>query len=133
MTIFTSPNINQRGIVKLKGLITKAPSFFNPLTKQQISLGFGATQDINNIYFKKANLIGLTPKVNNTAESLFVGIINQILDSVANKRSEASVSYWGAFGEDGINTKTIEIKFYNLLTIVDYEIQYSDTMSPMDY
>jgi len=131
--IISSPSINQRGIVKLSGFSSKSPTFFNPLTTQQTYLGFGASQNLNYIYFRKADLIGLTPTSNNTAESLFAGIINQILNSVANKRSEATVSYWGAVRQDGIVAKTVEIKLYSLVFIVDEEIQYSQIVSPMDF
>jgi hypothetical protein len=131
--IISSPSVNQRGLIRLSGFQTKAPTFFNPFTAQQTYLGFGASQNLNNIYFRKSDLIGLTPSSNNTAESLLAGIINQILETVANKRSEATVAYWGAVGEDGTITKTVEIKFYNLLSIIDYEIQYNSVISPMDY
>jgi hypothetical protein len=131
--IFDSPNI-QSGIIHLGGIATKSPNFQNLLSKSQIYLGFNATQNQNYLVFKKADLTGLTPTSNNTAESLLVGIVNRLIDTVkTDKRLEANVSYWGAFTQSGAVEKTIEIKFYNLLSIVEYEIQYSNVISPMDY
>ncbi|WP_029635985.1 hypothetical protein [[Scytonema hofmanni] UTEX B 1581] len=131
--IFDSPNI-QSGIVHLSGIATKSPNFQNLLSKSQIYLGFNATQNQNYVVFKKTDLTGLTPTSNNTAESLLVAITNRLIDTVGtNKRIEAEAAYWGAFTESGAVEKTIELKFYNLLSVVDYEIQYSDIVSPMDY
>jgi hypothetical protein len=131
--IFTSSNISQSGVIQIPGFTFKVPSFLNPLTSQQAYLGFKGNQDQNYIYIKKLELFGLVPKVNNTAESLFAGLINRLIITVSDKRIEAEIFYWGAFTEDGVVTKTIEIKLYNLLSVVKDEIQYNNIISPMDY
>lgn len=131
--IFSSPNY-QSGRVQIKGLIIKSPTFFNLLSNLQIFFGLNASQDTNFLYIKKADLTDLTPLTNNTAESLFTAIIARLINTVGtNKQIKVDAAYWGAVSEGGITTKTIEIKFYNQLSIVDYEVQYSDVVSPMDY
>jgi hypothetical protein len=131
--IFTSSNISQSGVIQIPGFTSKVPSFLNPLTSQQAYFGFDASQNENYIHIKKADLLGLTPKLNNTAESLLAAIINRLITAVGNKRSKITVSYWGAVIENGLITQTVEIKLYSPLLIIEDEVQFSEIVFPMDY
>lgn len=107
-----------------------APNMFTFL------FGENASQNINSIVISKSDLIGLTPDVSNTAESLIVAIIYRIL---ANKSKvftpKIDLDYWG-FGYDG-NTKvnTVLINFCNLLLVSDtHEIaDYVNNINPNIY
>jgi hypothetical protein len=131
--IYSFPNINHSGIIKLNGFTTESSTFLNPLTPLQAYFGFDASQNENYIHIKKADLLGLTPKLNNTAESLLAGIINRLITAVGNKRSKITVSYWGAVIENGLITQTVEIKLYSPLLIIEDEVLFIEIVFPMDY
>jgi len=98
--------------------------------------GSSAVQTINSITIQKSDLPGLTRTVNNTAESLFVGLLCIALSGKNIVEFPGiTFKYWG-YGKDGnkrIDTVLVDIR--NKLTVINtYEIQdITTTVDPDDY
>jgi hypothetical protein len=59
-------------------------------TLQQV-LGANATQDANTITIYKSDLTGLTPQAENTAESIVVGMLLKILQTLSQDNFDANI------------------------------------------
>lgn len=99
--------------------------------------GSNATQDATSLTITKADLIGLTPSENNTAESLFIAIITK---SLGGSRTinflKLTIDYWGY----GYTTnQRVDTLLVNLFKIVEYDgnllldSNYSNQLIPDDY
>ncbi|MBW4642923.1 MAG: hypothetical protein KME23_07995 [Goleter apudmare HA4340-LM2] len=92
------------------------------ISTNQRLFGAGFTQSIAIIQFGKTDLTGLKPAPNNTAESLFVGIIMRLLQGL-NSRGNADINYWGSALNGNKRTDVFVINFYVAVTYTDtYEI-----------
>lgn len=94
--------------------------------------GVNARQDLNNIYINKADLIGLEPHSNNTAESLLVALLLRQKDYESN--SLISTVYTSLFVSeliDGLGTNNLGNKYIRhiLLVQVFARLNYSSDWS----
>ena len=106
-----------------------APNIFTLL------FGDNATQNVSGIIINKNDLT-LTPKDENTGESLLVGILyRNLLNTKKIFTPKVDFEYWGRGFNDNQQIDTIIVSVYNPLPITDtYEISdYTSNVNPMDY
>jgi hypothetical protein len=99
--------------------------------------GESAIQDINSITIQKSELLGLTPALSNSAESLFVALINRMIG--ANKGIsflKLGTTYWGYGYNQGKRTDTILIDLFNIASYngnLLIDINYNAKANPNNY
>lgn len=118
------------GNLECKLTVFFPPNHFNFL------FGNNGIQTNATVIIQKSDLIGLNPSVNNSAESLLVGILNKILGG-RNKVEfpEITFTYWGYGHTEGMRIDTILIDFRNKLTTLNiYELpEISTIIDPDNY
>lgn len=123
------------------GIVRSNASYFafgtyNPINVFAFIFGSNAVQTSTQLIINKSDLIGLTPNINNTAESLFVSIILRLLTGNNNVNFiKLNCVYWGGGYINNKRVDTIILNFYKLLTVInEYEIQnISSSINPNDY
>ena len=108
---------------------------FDQLTTFQALFGITSYQSTTAIYIKKAELSGLTPNSNNSAESLVIALLLLWAAYAKGKiDGKISVDRWGVYLADSKVRYVFEGKFYRQLTVLDNEVQQiSDTFTPGDF
>lgn len=96
--------------------------YLTPLSRL---FGSSAVQNINSITFKKSDLPGLTPQINNTAESIFIGLLLRTMYFDSNSEMSTIYTYLSkAYFSNTGNTKfinhTIVIDLFKRLDQVGY-------------
>jgi hypothetical protein len=98
--------------------------------------GSAAIQTINSITIQKSDLPGLNPLVNNTAESLFVGLLGIALSGKnIVEFPSITLKYWGYGSTEGkrIDTVLVDIRKKIIFTN-EYEIPVdSSVIDPDNY
>ncbi len=99
--------------------------------------GSHATQDTSTLTIVKADLVGLTPSENNTAESLFAAILTSLLSGERTINFlKLTIDYWGYGYTANQRIDTLLIHFFK---IAEYEgnllsdSNYSNQLNPADY
>ncbi|MEH2145297.1 hypothetical protein [Nostoc sp.] len=110
-------------------------AFFSPEHFKFI-FGQNAVQNINSLIIQKRDIPQLTPAVNNSAESLLIGLLSIALSGKnVVELPEITFKYWG-YGKSGdkrIDTVLIDIRNQLILTNT-YEIPETTTViNPNDY
>lgn len=101
--------------------------------------GINARQDETKLYISKSDLLGLTARVNNSAESLFVALLLQIVrqstDPLIAKifisifKTELIISR-----QQSVKNTILDVKFNSLVTYSDiYEIDDSPSIDPNNF
>jgi len=139
-TVSSCNNINTPNIECVTStLVGKFETITPHFVPDDFALIFGnhAIQDLDTITISKADLVGLTPSVNNTAESLLVAIITR---SLVNARDinllKVGINYWGHGYTEAKRVDTILVNLFNLALFdgnILLESNYSRTIAPNDY
>ena len=99
--------------------------------------GAGATQDANTVTIQKSSLPRLTPSVNNTAESLFTGIILKSQTQLTQTNFDANIdqSIYLGTGFPSFTNRGADNTQYRVdqLTINLAKIDTGSTIDPDDY
>jgi hypothetical protein len=116
-------------------LIILGFNFVNQLTTFQSLFGITSYQSSTEIYIKKAELSGLTPNANNSAESLVIALLLLWARYAKGKiDGKVSVDRWSVYLANEKVRYVLEANFYRKLTVISNEIQdISDTLTPSDF
>lgn len=120
---------------KGKSLATLGFILIDQLTTFQALFGITSYQSSTEIYIKKAEMLGLTPNSNNSAESLVVALLLLWTAYAKGKiDGKVSVDRWGVYLADSKVRYVLEANFYRQLTVTSNEIQDIDeTLTPSDF
>ncbi|MCC5640546.1 hypothetical protein LC593_32900 [Nostoc sp. CHAB 5844] len=103
----------------------------NPL---QIYFGNGARQDSNYLYIKKSDLTGLTPLVNNSAESLLIALLLKNLDMTNDVDDLITLTLFDTYvSENKIKNIILIQPSYLALTTNDELQDLPTSINPMNY
>ncbi|BAZ36971.1 hypothetical protein NIES4101_28920 [Calothrix sp. NIES-4101] len=132
--IFLSPTIASSLTIAIASLSLQ-PNQINYQSSFQVFFGADSRQSLSNLIIKKSDLLGLTPNVNNTAESLFVAVlVNLIINNTNINNDNIKVSKWRTIINDNTRNNIILIQLFNTITLENNELpENNNVINPMDY
>lgn len=131
-----TPSLNSQITTTTSPVVSYSiPNFRDYLTPFQLIFGVSSRQTATHLIVSKSDFITLNASLNNTAESLLVGLLIRALASTPYPNEKLEPSLWGVVVRNNFKTHTVLIKLNNLLNKLDtYEIQdYDEVIKPMDY
>lgn len=108
-------------------------SLINRSTSLALYFGNNAIQDNNYLYIKKSDLIGLTPSINNTAESLLVALINRLINITDDYVDVISIRLFDTYINKNKITYTILIEIFYPATPEQIELNEPLEINPNNY
>ncbi|OCQ98965.1 hypothetical protein BCD64_23285 [Nostoc sp. MBR 210] len=115
-----------------EGVLFSSADVVQALSKIQIYFGMNFAQDEAYLYLKKSDLTGLTPSINNKAESLLAAIFKRIFELI-DEALNISFSVWTTEIGNGFITRRLLINIYFPVSKIEQEIEeIKDTISPND-
>lgn len=129
--IYTSQNFISAGY-PASGDTYNSESIFESLSTFQSYFGLNSWQDTDFIYINKADLPRLTPNNSNTAESLFIGILNNILNNTDEYSGTVNAFFWRA-NKESKKLQFVLNFYFPVPTGEDGQIgDYADDLNPME-
>lgn len=114
-----------------EGVLFSSGDLVDSLSKFQIYFGMSFHQTETHIYIKKANLTGLTPSINNTAESLFIALLNKVISLGTIPENRISAFFWRSNSAER-KIQYVILLFFSIDTSSGVIENFSNSNSPME-
>ncbi|MBD2495008.1 hypothetical protein [Nostoc sp. FACHB-280] len=130
---YLSPSIFDIVTAFTNAVLWSSESLISRSSSLALYFGNNATQNEEYLYIKKSDLVGLTPSINNTAESLLIALISRLIGINDEYTDVILISIFDTYINQNKITHTILIQLFYPATPAQIELDEPLVINPDNY